>query len=719
MTSQSSSIEKSRRAAIMPLFLSTLKQKWTTGLLIAIIMFFAFPLPLLMYYSSRQNAPYSSYAINEFPLEWANSIRYIFVPLLSVLAVVMSCVMLRYLHKKVAVDFYHSLPIKRHRLLANQLVAGYALMLIPSLVMIIAAMIVFTANRGMSAELIGLVLKMLGEAIVYSLVFYGLASLVGVVTGVTAVHLILTVVAIFIVPAVYALCVCFGEIFIENMWTGWYLNDSMIERLSPAMRFCVNTDRLSIIEAIVFLLFAALLFAATFLVYRRYKSERAGNSVIFPVLGEVIKYAVVFPMTLAGGLLFYVMMDSSFWTVFGMVCGGLLTSMLANTILQKSAKAMFRGWKGLCVYAGAIAVGLVVFSANLFGINTNIPEVGSLARAEVVFDNNTTAFTFTDDETLEAVRTLYTKGKDVYRDNVIYDYGYSVETSVYPHSSNISTEEFYDYQYISDNYQYLNMYIVFYPKFGLPIAKNFSVNGVNSFEAELRTLLDSSEFSEQYLGMVEDIDIDSYLDVSTVYDYIYKNGKVYPNNRSYNDSAVFRSEIKAALIKDLANVGYDHFQKQSLGTVRASIYSFNSDHSYNRHRYLPLNADMTNTFAVLKKYGYANIAVNDLPDKYTSAIKSVTVCNSSTGMAFEYTDPDKIREIIGACSELGGQYYDNCQLTLTDGSYSFKYNLNVQSNVYSEDSESGDYAVEEYYTDSYTGAFILGKVPAFIANDLG
>ncbi|MGN1127479.1 MAG: hypothetical protein ACI4T6_00830, partial [Candidatus Flemingiibacterium sp.] len=337
MTSQSSSIEKSRRAAIMPLLRNTLKQKWTTGLLIAIIMFFVFPLPLLMYYSNNQTEIYvSSPRLRDFPLEWANSMRFVFVPLLSVLAVVMSCVMLRYLHKKVSVDFYHSLPVKRHRLLANQLVSGYTLMLVPTLVMLIAAMLVFTANGAMSAELFTGTLKMLGEAIVYSLVFYGLASLVGVVTGVTAVHLILTVVAIFIVPAVYGLCIGFGEIFVENMWTGWYVNESVLEKLSPAMRFCVNTDQLSVVETIVFLLFAALLFAATFLVYRRYKSERAGNSVIFPVLGEVIKYAVIFPMTLAGGLLFYVMMNSSFWTVFGMVCGGLLTSMLANTILQKS-----------------------------------------------------------------------------------------------------------------------------------------------------------------------------------------------------------------------------------------------------------------------------------------------------------------------------------------------------------------------------------------------
>ena len=719
MTSQSSSIEKSRRAAIMPLLRNTLKQKWTTGLLIAIIMFFVFPLPLLMYYSNNQTEIYvSSPRLRDFPLEWLNTMRFIFVPLLSVLAVVMSCVMLRYLHKKVSVDFYHSLPVKRHRLLANQLISGYVIMLVPTLVMLTAAMLVFTANRAMSAELIVFVLKMLGEAIVYSLVFYGLASLVGVVTGVTAVHLILTGVAIFIVPAVYGLCIGFGEIFIENMWTGWYIRESVLERLSPAMRFCVNTDQLSVVETIVFLLFAALLFAATFLVYRRYKSERAGNSVIFPVLGEVIKYAVIFPMTLAGGLLFYLMMDSSFWTVFGMVCGGLLTSMLANTILQKSSKAMFRGWKGLCVYAGVVAVGLIVISANLFGINTNIPEVGLLSRAEVIFDNNTTAFTFSEDETLEAVRTLYVKGKDPYRDRVIYDYehSYAEETSVYPIESNITTEEFYDHQFISANYQYLNMYIVFYPKFGVPIAKEFSINGINSFEAELRTLLDSGEFSEQYLEMVEDIDIDSYLDVSTVYDYIYKNGEIYPNNRSYNDTLSFRNDLKAALVKDLSNVGFDHFQKQSLGTVRASNYTLGE---YSRNRYLPLTADMTSTFEVLKKYGYSNIDVKDLPDKYAAAVKSVTVCSSSTGKAAEYTDPDKIKEIIKVCSELGGQYYDNCQLTLTDESYSIKYNVTAQSIVYSEDSDYGDSEVAEYYTENYTGAFILGRVPAFIVSDLG
>ena len=47
MTSQNSYTEPSR-ASSAPLFLNTLRRKWTTAFLIAIIMFFVFPVPILV-----------------------------------------------------------------------------------------------------------------------------------------------------------------------------------------------------------------------------------------------------------------------------------------------------------------------------------------------------------------------------------------------------------------------------------------------------------------------------------------------------------------------------------------------------------------------------------------------------------------------------------------------------------------------------------------------
>ena len=83
MTSASSSTEKIKKAGFLPLFSNILRQKWTTMLLSAILMFFTLPVPVMMVLSSYKNS-WETYSlendVQKYMLEWGYSIRFALIP---------------------------------------------------------------------------------------------------------------------------------------------------------------------------------------------------------------------------------------------------------------------------------------------------------------------------------------------------------------------------------------------------------------------------------------------------------------------------------------------------------------------------------------------------------------------------------------------------------------------------------------------------------------
>jgi hypothetical protein len=706
MTSASSSINN-KKARFLPLFNLTLKQKWTTGLLIAIILFFTLPIPVMMTLSSifkNGNNPLITAQINM--IDWSATLRYIIIPLMSILAVVISCAMFGYLKNKVPVDFYHSLPIRRGRLYINQLISGYFILILPLILMFIATFGVLISYGVLNSAITKNMLLAFGECIVYTLFFYALSTLVGMASGLTSVQLVLTGTAIFIIPFLYVVSLYFLDIFNENMWVDWYCNEEILSKLSLALRFTHIAERLNTFECIVYLILSAALFIGGYAVYMHRKSERAGMSVVFHALGEVIKYLLVFPMTLLGGLLFYLMMNSFAWTVFGMICGGLLTFMLTNTILNKTAKAMFRGWKGLCIFGGAMALSLVVLTSNLFGINSNIPNPKSISKVEVNLGDSSTLFEFRNPEVIKALYEIYTEG----------DWRYPIYE---PEWYENATEEEIKTQsaYYSINNQF-NLRIVFHQKVGLPIAKSVTIYNKNAFADQLKIILDSEEFKSQYIKMVKEV-ADKATEYSFSVDLMDFDGKgnismfsqSFYRGNNQNDVKNLRTKLLSALALDMQNVGYDYFQQTSLGYIR--IYNMNYDILF------PIYANMKNVSNILYKEGHTNSPIEKQTDMLADCIDKITVTKLNTAESKTYSDKNKIKEIISALSSTTGN--SESSIVLVDHEYVISYTINMTDDNRYEDKYI-DIAVEDNlyeYEYEYICTFLFGKVPAFITNDFG
>jgi len=736
MTSQNSYIDHAaaKQAGFLPLFTFSLKQFWTTILLFAIILFFALPIPALMAATDAHgylNPGSVERALNSL----TENIRLVIVPIMSALAVVASCTRFGYLKNKVAVDYYHSLPVKRSRLYLTQLAVGACTLAIPYLFNLLLTMLVVAVNGCLSGEILSYLAIMSAEVLVYAAFFGALATLVGMATGLGAVHLILTAVAMFIVPVFWLLSVAFIDIFNENMWLDWYCNEELLMRMSPVLRFLIDFDPLSFGEGILMLLAAAAMFVGAYYVYTIRKSERAGTPVVFTPLGEVIKFVLVFLGTIGGGLIFYYIMDSFFWTIFGMLCGMVLVFMLTNTILQKTAKAMFRGWKALCAYAVVIAVGFTLLVTNAFGINTYVPSPAMTAKVEVNFDGAAEGMVFTDRESIEALHRIYTEGQNFYR----------------------------NYPSPIWSYETFTIDIAFKPYFSLPAAKSVTIFNKSDFMEEFRTLLGSEEFAEQYGKQVAKLTEENYTLQFDLPYYVFDHARdriiriasdYYLNTdigREGTDTFAYYGvdQITAAY----ADVNYDFFQQPFYANIWA-----NYRRDYGRSFKLPIYADMHGVIDRWIANGIIPLDQSELIDEMTAFVDSITVYKliSTEGeassaivstdhgvissldgptvevrevldvpeenqLARTVTGKKQIREILEASTNLFGNYYDNV-FTFADNVYYAEIRVKM-SDIYSAsysqfedmpESEKSQQIDNNAYETTLHIAFLAGRVPEFI-----
>ncbi len=698
----------------MPFFKFSAKQFWTTIFLFTIILFFILPVPVLMIISG--SAPLSASDIEDlragFASDWPVVIRYFTVIAMSAFAVVLSCSRFKYLKNKVSVDFYHSLPIKRGRLFLTQLAISALSLVIPYLFNVLFTLTVFASNGLVTGTLILNILAVTVDTFVYAIFFYALSTLIGMVSGMTSVQLTLTWVAVFIVPATYALTVGFLSLFSEHMWVDFYLHADVFEKMTPAFRFVINPDVLSIWEILGLLLISAAMLVGAYAIYMYRKSERSGTPIVFTPLGEVIKYIIVFVGTLCGGLLFYGIMGDLFWMVFGMICGAVLTFMLTNTILNKTAKAMFKGWKGLCIYGGVAAIAFIILSTNAFGINDHIPAPALTSKVSVNFDNDGGTMVFRDKEVIEALHYIYKNGQT-------FDEAFS-----YSYSGSIDIIDRYEYDkvFVTD---YTAVRMVFYPKFGLPYAKYIPIYNKADFVEQFKTILNSEEFAEQYASELEPSPDSGriYVDLPNL---IFHDDKMYNytsgrRSHRFDEDPTFEEVAKTCgvhiMLEEMENIDFDFFQQPAVGYV--DIYSDNTDIM------LPIFTSMTKTAAFHDANGY-----NYSPDKLCEALaenasnfRILGYDENGTEKVMKISDREQMLEILRASTNPIGNHSYTSPFTLKDTRFKISYDILISDHAeltYYYDENGVEHAVVEYkdstesYTDTYTATFLLGKVPEFV-----
>lgn len=336
-----------------------------------------------------------------------------------------------YLYSARSVNLMHILPIRREGLFVTNFLSGYVMLLLPfavtgGLCIVISAVFGLFEPVGVLVTVLGV----LGESFFY----FSSATLAAFITG-----------NIFAMPALYLLLhflEAILDLLLSNFARGFIFGLStnytgFLEFLSPTVYLMRNVDadaqyQKTIIDytgaytrellsvrlenawlIAVYALAGAALLAFAFALYRRRRSERAGEVVAVGWMRPFFRYGVAGLAALLGGQLIYGLFweDAYFKAVPLAVCmlvAGAIGYYGASMLLAKTLRVFHRSWRGLALVAAGVAVLCGCLRLDLFRAADRVPEISQIEKMEFYADSNTYIFyPGREDELLERVRRLH------------------------------------------------------------------------------------------------------------------------------------------------------------------------------------------------------------------------------------------------------------------------------------------------------------------------
>lgn len=347
-----------------------------------------------------------------------------------IIALFFSIVMFSYLHNKKAVNFYHSLPVKREAHLLSS-VAVSAIYYFISLFSCLFVTVLIMLGSGIGSALVPTAIRCFLFNFSYFLFISAFFALFAVICGNSGAHFIFSVIGLIFVPAVHFLTIEFLTIGQTNLDTSNLYTDRMFGFESPAaFYFKISKNMISagtgrfLLFVFGFILAAAAILFISILIYRKIGSEDSGRPIFFRRLGTVLKYVLAYAVMLGTGMLAYELTYSKLGNFIGFVIGSLIFGFLAfaviNVIFECNKKKFFSGMRGFAIL---FAVFIVVFSFSFFDpfkFNEKIPSASSLESITV--KRNGESVFISDREDIEKIIDFAKNADGGERFSITYEY---------------------------------------------------------------------------------------------------------------------------------------------------------------------------------------------------------------------------------------------------------------------------------------------------------
>jgi ABC-2 type transport system permease protein len=343
------------------------------GLLLAV------PIRILMMYSDENNR------IN---MKVDNLFKYDFeiqIVLLLAIPILMSVFLFRFLHVKQAADLMHSLPLKRERIFHHYALCGLGFLILP---VVIITLIVLSMHAALDLSPYFNtkdIFYWAGVTLLIDLLLYTAGIFIAIMTGISAVHAVLTYVFL-IFPTGITLMVFYNfRILLYGFPSDYYIN-SNLENMSPLTRAAgLNSVTFHWNAAIIYAFLTLILYVLSLFFYKKRRLEAASEPIAFSRLRVIFKYGTTFCTMLVGGMYFSEVQYSSMgWSIFGYIVGAIIGYFVAEMVLQKTWR-VFTHLKGLGVYSVIIVI--LAAATQVFGVYENkIPKQDEI-KSVLVTDN--------------------------------------------------------------------------------------------------------------------------------------------------------------------------------------------------------------------------------------------------------------------------------------------------------------------------------------------
>ena len=362
------------------------------------------------------------------------------VPVISIVyAILCAMAVWSYLYNARSVGMMHTLPIRREGLFVTNVLSGLTMMAIPYAVTGVLLVLVTMLFGGF--EPMGVLVTVLG-VMGESLFFFGLATLCAFIVG-----------NVFMLPALYGLLNFIAVLtdFMVNLLAQGFcfgLNSSysgtvewlspvvyLIQKISPNSTYETQwvTDRLggqryetSVLTSVTlengwliaaYAAAGAALLGLAWLLYRRRRSESAGDVVAVGWMKPVFRYGCAVYAAILGGRLLYALLWDSFQSgryftvlpmILCMIAGGAIGYYAASMLLAKTPRVFKTTWKGMLAVALGCAALCGAMKCDLFGVVRRVPAPDSVKLVNVYAAGSNYYLTpGKDDALIEKVRTLH------------------------------------------------------------------------------------------------------------------------------------------------------------------------------------------------------------------------------------------------------------------------------------------------------------------------
>ena len=662
-----------------------------------------------------------------------------------------------YLHNSKKVDFYHSIPVKRHVLYIANYFNG--IWVTAAVYLVFTAVTILLAGRcGISG---GIHTGRIWMGALINVVFYSLlyttVSAAMMLTGNIVVALLGTVVFFSYGPAVVGLSMAYMDTWFKTYRETAVISDlfeKLLERTSPFTAYVYALGNFgegrNVTGAVVTaLLVTVVLAVGTYCLYWLRPSEAAGKAMAFAVSQPVIRVLITVVAGLGIGDFFWSLQRSNGWMVFGVVCGSVISHCVIESIYHFDFRKLFSHKEQLAFSTIAALAILFSFRFDVFGYDTYLPSADKVAYASVDIGRLNDWVSYgkvVDDQEIHGQRVLYSyeftpseiymaqhmKSTDV--DTILNFAAAGIEENRLCRNEwdqrgtgeNAVTYEMAEETAApaetsdeSETARYTTATVTYTLKSGRRVIRNYSINMTKNYEL-IKKLFQDEEYQKAAYPLLA-ADADTFVNVRyrqsrSKGDQSLKNLTAQERNEVLS---VYRQEFSAMSLEQMEEetpVGLIRFTTETdekaiawwnnpdLDTVSSRNYYYGAD--VRDQDFYPVYPSFTKTIRLLGQYG---VSVKDeaLSDKIVSVTVSGYAPNSDSYQTVTFTDPEEIKAL--------GDITRNERMLYYDLMYE-EDDLTVEVTV---SGKTGKAEQEDDMENTYSSFFRKGEVPQIVKDRMG
>lgn len=396
-----------------------LKNNWQQLALCGVLCFLIVFLPILLstteletradYYDTQLSYAETVAKRAETQVE---TLGVLFVLTAGVVGVIFGMTANGYTNTKPSIHTYYSYPLRRDTLFVAEWLTRDLYFLLGGTVFYILSAVYIACRLTFSASLLACAAAYFLIGVVGYLMVFHIFQLSAALTGTMAFRFCMAGILAFLPVALYLLFVACVSNGMPNIYANYYLSDSVVRVLCPAYLMWQTALQFADFGAWdgtwIMALYAVICAAISLFLQVKRKSELSGSSVVWKTFQNIVKYLVIFTSGLFGGWLISAFFAARTlgWTLFGLLCGLVLSFLFMNVLIERSVKGMFRGLPGFGVTSIVTVFLYAVLFFDIFGLNSFMYADNMVSRVEVVLDTNGSgreSVTISDPESLHAI----------------------------------------------------------------------------------------------------------------------------------------------------------------------------------------------------------------------------------------------------------------------------------------------------------------------------